>query len=141
MQWYVSQNGKTSGPFSEQRIEMLVNWGKVSSTAYLCDDQWSCWVSITRSQFAPLVAARAERAGEAEVSESEAAGPSLHPPVGSSMHRLALVLLLMLAAVAFALAFFLSPDAAPGPIGYAVQADVVQRLVTKLAMPPALLWC
>ena len=54
------------------------------------------------------------------------------------MHRLALVLLIMLTAVAFALAFFLSPDAAPGPIGYVVLEDVVQPLATTLAVPPAL---
>ena len=139
MQWYVSQNGKTSGPFSEQRIEMLVNWGKVSSDAYLCDDKWSCWVSITRSHFAPMLAARrAEQAGELDASGTEPAGASLHPPAGSSMHRLALVLLIMLTAVAFALAFFLSPDAAPGPVGYVVLQDVLQLLATSLAVPPAL---
>jgi hypothetical protein len=54
------------------------------------------------------------------------------------MHRLALVLLIMLAAVAFALAFFLSPDAAPGPIGYGVRQDVVQLFATALAVPPVL---
>jgi hypothetical protein len=137
MQWYVSQNGKTTGPFTEQRIEMLVNWGKLSSSAYLCDDKWSCWVSITRSHFAPMLAARAQQAAAAEASDSEPTVRSLHPPAGSSMHQLALVLLIMLAAVAFALAFFLSPDAAPGPMGYAVQADLVQLLATTLATPPA----
>jgi len=135
MQWYVSQNGKTSGPFSEQRIEMLVNWGKLSSAAYLCDDKWSCWVSITRSHFAPLLASRAQQPDEVEAASRERTVGSLHPPAGSAMHQLALVLLIMLAAVAFALAFILSPDAAPGPMGHAVQADVVQFLATATAAP------
>jgi len=138
MKWYVSEDGKTSGPFTEQRIEMLVNWGKVSSEAYLCDDQWSCWVSITRSHFAPMLAARrAEQAGEVDASGTQPSGASLHPPAGSSVHRLALVLLIMLTAAAFALAFFLSPDAAPGPIGCVVLEDVVQFLATTLAVSPA----
>jgi hypothetical protein len=55
MQWYVSQNGTTSGPFAEQRIAMLLNWGKISADAYVCDEQL-CWVSIQRSPFAPLLA-------------------------------------------------------------------------------------
>jgi len=55
MQWYLNQNGKTTGPFSEDRVAMLVNWGKVSKDAYLCDDQWACWVAVGRSQFAPLL--------------------------------------------------------------------------------------
>ena len=39
MQWYVNQNGKTTGPFSDQRVAMLVNWGKLSDDAYLCDEE------------------------------------------------------------------------------------------------------
>jgi len=52
MRWYVSQNGKTSGPFDEQRLEQLVHWGKVSSKAFICDSQWSAWIAIKRSAFA-----------------------------------------------------------------------------------------
>jgi hypothetical protein len=55
MRWYVSQNGRTSGPFSEERITMLLRWGKLSRSAYICDEQWSTWVAITRSAFAPLL--------------------------------------------------------------------------------------
>jgi hypothetical protein len=55
MKWYVSQNRKAEGPLSEQRVEMLVNWGRISRTAYICDEQASCWVPITRSQFAALL--------------------------------------------------------------------------------------
>jgi uncharacterized protein DUF4339 len=55
MQWYVSQRGKSSGPFDEQRLAMLVQWGKVSSNAFICDEQLSVWIAIKRSAFAPLL--------------------------------------------------------------------------------------
>jgi GYF domain 2 len=56
MRWYVNQNGKTEGPFSEERIAMLVTWGKISRDAYICDEQFSTWVSIMRTGFGPLIA-------------------------------------------------------------------------------------
>ena len=56
MRWYVNQNGKTAGPFSEQRIAMLASWRKISRDAYVCDEQLSTWVAIKRTKFAPLVA-------------------------------------------------------------------------------------
>ncbi len=61
MQWYVSQKGKTSGPFDEQRLAMLVQWGKVSREAFICDRQLSAWIAIKRSGFAPLLPAAPER--------------------------------------------------------------------------------
>jgi hypothetical protein len=108
MRWYVSQNGKTSGPFTEQRIAMLVNWGKITSEAYLCDEKWACWVALTRSQFAPLLG---ELPQEAPVLSE--------PPGGDSWwgQRLALAVLIMLAAAAFLLAVWLSPHMPPGPLG------------------------
>lgn len=108
MQWYVSQNGKTSGPFSEQRIAMLVNWGKISSEAYLCDEKWACWVALKRSPFAPLLGDLPEEA------------PVLSEPPGAESwwgQRLALAVLIMLAAAAFLLAVWLSPQVPPGPLG------------------------
>jgi hypothetical protein len=117
-QWYVSEKGRTSGPFSEERVAMLVNWGKISNDAYICDDKWSCWISVTRSHFAPLLAELRER-------ESQAPGGLSEPP-GSSTgwfgHRLALALLLMLAAAAFLLAVWLAPNPASGPLGRALPA-------------------
>jgi len=56
MRWYVNQNGKTAGPYSEQRIAMLATWRKISRDAYICDEQLSTWVAISRTAFAPLVA-------------------------------------------------------------------------------------
>jgi hypothetical protein len=53
-QWYVSQNGKTSGPYSEERLKVMLQWGKVSREAYICDEQCSTWIAIKRSAFAPL---------------------------------------------------------------------------------------
>ena len=59
MRWYVSQNGKTTGPFDEERLAMLVHWGKISRDAFICDQQWSAWIAIRRSAFAPLLPVRA----------------------------------------------------------------------------------
>jgi len=53
--WYVSQNGKTVGPYREERLKVLLQWGKVSSEAYICDEQCSSWIAIKRSAFAPLL--------------------------------------------------------------------------------------
>jgi hypothetical protein len=52
MQWYVSQNGKTTGPFDEERLAMLAHWGKISPDAFLCDEQHSAWISIRCTAFA-----------------------------------------------------------------------------------------
>lgn len=56
MMWYVSQDRKTEGPLSEQRLGMLIHWGKVTRRAYVCDEQLSGWVSIERTAFARLLA-------------------------------------------------------------------------------------
>jgi hypothetical protein len=126
MQWYVSQNGKTSGPFSEQRIAMLVNWGKITSEAYLCDEKWACWVALKRSQFAPLLG---ELPPEAPVLSE--------PPGGYGWwgQRLALALLIMLTAAAFLLAVWLSPHVPPGPLGQLQQPDQAQLICQQV--PPA----
>jgi hypothetical protein len=68
MRWYVSQNGRTTGPFDEERLAMLVHWGKISRDAFICDQQWSAWIAIRRSAFAPLLPARTED-GATEVAE------------------------------------------------------------------------
>ncbi len=65
MRWYVSQNGKTTGPFDEERLAMLVHWGKISRDAFICDQQWSAWIAIRRSAFAPLLPAAADGPTEA----------------------------------------------------------------------------
>lgn len=70
MRWYVSQNGKTLGPFREERLSMLLEWGKISRDAYICDEQWSTWIAITRSAFAPRLS-------------PPGAGPSRPPPNAS----------------------------------------------------------
>jgi uncharacterized protein DUF4339 len=51
MQWYVSQNGKTTGPFDEERLAMLIHWGKISSDAFVCDEQHSAWIAIRCTAF------------------------------------------------------------------------------------------
>jgi hypothetical protein len=88
MKWYVSQNRKAQGPLSEQRVEMLVNWGRISRAAYVCDEQSSCWVPITRSRFAALLAppalahsdpARADVAGRPAPGPGARAWHPFHP--------------------------------------------------------------
>jgi len=54
MQWYVSQHGKTTGPFDEERLAMLVDWGRISREAFICDQQCSAWIAIRCSRFAQL---------------------------------------------------------------------------------------
>lgn len=54
MRWYVNQSGKTIGPVSEERVAMLVTWGKVARDAYVCDEQLSTWVPISRTPFGAL---------------------------------------------------------------------------------------
>ena len=61
MLWYVSQDRKTQGPLNEQRLAMLIRWGKVTRRAYVCDEQFSGWVSIERTAFAPLLAEQPEQ--------------------------------------------------------------------------------
>jgi hypothetical protein len=83
MRWYINQSGKTDGPFSEERIAMLAAWGKISRDAYICDEQFSTWVSIARSAFGPLVTGTesaedsAEANSEPAPAESRRAGQNL----------------------------------------------------------------
>lgn len=55
MQWYVSQKGKTTGPFDEERLAMLVHWGKITRDAFICDKQCSAWIALRCSAFAQLL--------------------------------------------------------------------------------------
>ena len=61
MQWYVSQKGKTTGPFDEERLAMLVQWGRISRDAFICDKQWSAWIAIRCSAFARWLPAQEQR--------------------------------------------------------------------------------
>jgi hypothetical protein len=54
MRWYVSENRKASGPFTEERIAIMIQWGKISRKALLGDESHATWVPITRTHFAPL---------------------------------------------------------------------------------------
>ena len=81
MQWYVSQNGKTTGPFDEERLAMLVHWGKISRNAFICDKQLSAWIAIRCSAFAQLLPTgagtgddRAETAEPIELGSKRALG-------------------------------------------------------------------
>jgi hypothetical protein len=67
MRWYVSQKGKASGPYEEERLAMLVHWGKISRDAFICDAQCSSWIAIQRSAFAPLFPPPEEPAADAQV--------------------------------------------------------------------------
>lgn len=85
MRWYVNQNGKTVGPFTEERIAMLVTWGKIARDAYICDEQFSTWVSITRTAFGPLVTNAAREDGEQRARLSAPAGQRLRAWVAGVM--------------------------------------------------------
>jgi hypothetical protein len=63
MQWYVSQKGKTTGPFDEERLAMLVQWGRISRHAFICDEQLSAWIGIRRSAFARWLPAEEPQRG------------------------------------------------------------------------------
>jgi hypothetical protein len=67
MLWFVSQDRKAEGPLSEQRIEQLIRWGKISARAYISDEQLTNWVPIQRTAFAPLLAQVTARAHAAAV--------------------------------------------------------------------------
>jgi len=56
MLWFVNQGRKTEGPLLESRIAQLIRWGKISRSAYVCDEQLGSWVSIQRTAFASLFA-------------------------------------------------------------------------------------
>ncbi|MET0412067.1 MAG: GYF domain-containing protein [Polyangiaceae bacterium] len=73
--WYVSQHGKTVGPYPEERLKVLLQWGKVSREAYICDEQCSSWIAIKRSAFAPLLE-RQEAASEGEAGADALTGAS-----------------------------------------------------------------
>jgi hypothetical protein len=49
--WFVSEQGKLSGPFSAERIRVLLEWGKISADAYVCDEFSSAWIPIRQSRF------------------------------------------------------------------------------------------
>jgi hypothetical protein len=70
--WYVSQNGKTVGPYPEERLKVLAQWGKVSREAYICDEQCSSWIAIKRSAFAPLL--KEQEASEVSAGASPVGG-------------------------------------------------------------------
>jgi hypothetical protein len=78
MQWYVSQGGKTTGPFDEERLAMLVEWGRISRDAFICDKQWSAWIAIRRSAFAQLLPNEVGRGVGGD--ESDEAGSNGQPP-------------------------------------------------------------
>jgi uncharacterized protein DUF4339 len=69
--WFVCEAGKTEGPLREQRIVQLIQWGKITARAYVCDEQLSSWVSIRRTAFAPLL----EPSAATEEEQTEAVNP------------------------------------------------------------------
>lgn len=85
MRWYVNQNGKTVGPLTEERIAMLVTWGKIARDAYICDEQFSTWVPILRTAFGPLVAQAPAADGEPRAALSAPAGQKLRAWLAGAM--------------------------------------------------------
>jgi hypothetical protein len=90
MQWYVSQNGKTTGPFDEERLAMLVHWGKITRDAFICDKQCSAWIALRCSAFAQLLPhPTSERRRFGGLVSAVADGPSSDPeaPATRSVER------------------------------------------------------
>jgi len=67
--WLLSEGGEISGPFSVERVRTLLEWGRASGEAYVCDESGSAWIPIRQSIFAPYVPA----AEAADASGSRAA--------------------------------------------------------------------
>lgn len=76
MQWYVSQNGKASGPFDDERLAQLIQWGKVTREAFICDEQSSAWISIRCSAFGALLPGEGDGPPEKEPASTASAGSS-----------------------------------------------------------------
>lgn len=89
MQWYVSQKGKTTGPFDEERLAMLVHWGKISRDAFICDKQCSAWIAIRCSAFARLLPhpAPERRTWTPAGAGAAGAGPAPDPGAFDSVQR------------------------------------------------------
>lgn len=112
MKWYVSQNRKAQGPLSEQRVEMLVNWGRISRAAYVSDERLSCWVPITRSRFGALLAPPALEHARPAAAEGRAPGPGTR--AWHTLQRwLAFALLISFCTLAFVVSLARSTSSVP----------------------------
>ena len=58
-QWFVSERGVISGPFGTERIRIMIQWGKVSSRALVCDEANGAWIPLRQSAFAGEAVAHA----------------------------------------------------------------------------------
>src|SRR5689334_8954176 len=96
-EWFVSEGGAVTGPFSGSRLRDLIRWGKVTDSALLCDAYGSVWFPVGRSPFAAAFAERAVSEGvlplvePADVTESS----------GSPVALVAIVLVLVVIVAAF----------------------------------------
>jgi hypothetical protein len=86
-QWFVSDGGKLSGPFTAARVENLVKWGRVTDGAYICDDAGSAWLPIRRSVFASLLG------------ETPKAPPKLAPGARGGLFPMTLLVAALIAAL------------------------------------------
>jgi hypothetical protein len=90
MQWYVSQNGKTTGPFDEERLAMLVHWGKITRDAFICDKQCSAWIALRCSAFAQLLpqpTSERRRFGGPVSADASGPSPDSEAPATRSVER------------------------------------------------------
>lgn len=70
-QWFVSERGVISGPFATERLRIMVQWGKLSSHALVCDESNGAWIPLRQSTFA------ADAAALATPEDSASAAPRL----------------------------------------------------------------
>jgi len=55
--WFVSERGVISGPFGAERIRIMIEWGKLSARACVCDEANGAWIPLRQSMFAAEAAA------------------------------------------------------------------------------------
>jgi hypothetical protein len=97
-EWFVSDGGKVSGPFTAARLRDLKQWGRLSDKALLCDAYQSAWLPLRQSPLAPILCDEPSPNAPPEP-------PSALAPLDPALGELALVAMaLVLAGVVSALA-------------------------------------
>ena len=70
--WFVSERGEISGPFGAERIRIMIQWGKLSTRACVCDEANGAWIPLRQSMFAAEAAAQGEPPGPESATPSVA---------------------------------------------------------------------
>ena len=137
MLWFVNQGRKTEGPLPEQRVAQLIRWGKISRSAYICDEQLTSWVSIQRTAFAPLFAPIILLSNPAEANGARLLGALRGGPWRLSTRAAQRLGGLVAAASVFAGALQLARGLATSTrSGHRLEASISTRIASHPATPP-----